>query len=61
MALVLGLIVILMGLGIAGTVIEMSKIGDIHNLDYERLKPVAKFYSIKQYEPVVIQRKKPWA
>lgn len=51
----------LIALGIVGTVIELTHLGDIPNLDYKRLAPVAKFVSIKQYEPILIQRKKPWA
>ena len=51
----------LMALGIAGTVIELTHIGDVPNLDYKRLEPVAKFVSIKQYEPILVQRKRPWA
>lgn len=37
----------LMGLGVAGTIIELTHIGDVSNLDYKRLDPAAKFVSIK--------------
>jgi hypothetical protein len=51
----------LMGLGVAGTIVELTHIGDQPNLDYSRLAPASKFVSIKQYEPILIQRKKAWA
>jgi hypothetical protein len=52
---------VLLILGITGTVIELSHIGDIPDLDYARLNPAARFKTIKQYEPLLLQRKKPWA
>lgn len=52
---------LLIFLGIAGTVIELSHLGDIPDLDYKRLGPVQRFKTIRQYEPILIQRKKPWA
>ncbi len=58
MSVVLVFIVIMMVLGIAGTCIELNKIGDVPDLDYKRLNPAAKFVSIAQYEPIVMQRKK---
>ncbi len=48
-------------LGIVGTIIELTKWGDISNIDYKRFTPVQGFKSIKQYEPILLQRKKPWA
>ena len=54
-------IIILMVLGIAGTVIEVTRIGDIEDLDYKKLDPIAQFKSIKQYEQLAFQRKKKWA
>lgn len=61
MSLVIAFIIIMMVLGIAGTCIELYKVGDVPNIDYERLKATSKFVSIAQYEPVLMQRKKPWA
>jgi hypothetical protein len=46
MSLVIAFIIIMMVLGIAGTCIELYKIGDIPDLDYARLNPAAKFVSI---------------
>jgi len=43
-----------MALGVAGTILELTKIGDIPDLDYERLEPVAKFVNIRQYEQVLL-------
>ena len=37
MTVVVASIIIMMVLGIAGTVIELNKIGDIPDLDYKRL------------------------
>jgi len=51
----------LLGLGVVGTIIELTHIGDIPDLDYKRLEPAARFKTIKQYEPLLIQRKRPWA
>lgn len=48
-------------LGLAGTVIELTKIGDIPSLNYKALNEVATFRSTSQYEAVLLQRKKPWA
>jgi hypothetical protein len=61
MSVVLAFIIIMMILGIAGTCIELNKFGDVPDLDYKRLNPAAKFVSIAQYEPIVLQRKKQWA
>ena len=61
LSIVLAAIIILMVLGIAGTIVELTRIGDKPNLDYKRLDPVSKFVSIKQYEQVALKRKKPWA
>jgi hypothetical protein len=61
LALVLAFIIIMMVLGISGTIIELTKVGDVPDLDYKRLSPASKFVSIKQYEPIVLQRKKGWA
>jgi len=61
LALVLGFLIIMMILGISGTIIELTKVGDVPELDYKRLSPTSKFVSIKQYEPIVLQRKKGWA
>ena len=61
LSLVLGAILIMMTLGIAGTVIELTRIGDVAGLDYKRLDPVSKFVSIKQYDQIALKRKKPWA
>lgn len=47
LSIVLVAIIILMVLGIAGTCIELTKIGDIDDLNYKRLEPVAQFVSIK--------------
>ena len=61
MSVVLAFIIIMMILGIAGTCIELNKFGDVPDLDYKKLNPAAKFVSIAQYEPIVLQRKKQWA
>ena len=45
-------------LGIFGAVVELTKIGDIPNLDYRR---VNKLKAKDVYEPLTMQRKKPWA
>jgi hypothetical protein len=50
LSLVVGAIIIMMTLGVAGTVIELTRIGDVAGLDYKRLKQVSKFVSIKQYD-----------
>ena len=51
---VIAFIAVMMVLGIAGTIIELNKIGDVPDLDYERLNSAAKFVSIAQYEPILI-------
>jgi hypothetical protein len=51
----------MVGLGIAGTVVELTPLGDQGGLDYKRLNPMSKFVTIKQYEPILMQRKKAWA
>ena len=61
LSLVLSAILIMMALGIAGCVIELTTIGDVHGLDYKRLNPVSKFVSIKQYDQIALKRKKSWA
>ena len=48
-------------LGLAGTIVELTKIGDIPSLNYDVLNPAASFKSTSQYEAVLLQRKKPWA
>jgi hypothetical protein len=44
----------LLGLGVLGTIIELTHIGDIPDLDYKRLNPAARFKTIKQYEPLLL-------
>jgi hypothetical protein len=61
LSIVLATIIILMVLGVAGTCIELTRLGDIEDLDYVRLAPASQFVSIKQYEQLALQRKKPWA
>jgi len=56
--LVFGLMIFL---GVVGTIIELSKAGDIPDLNYKKLEPEAKFRSVKDYEPILLQRKKSWA
>ena len=48
-------------LGIAGTILELTKIGDIPSLNYQTLDQAATFRSTSQYDAVLLQRKKPWA
>ena len=45
-------------LGIFGAVVEVTKIGDIPNLDYRR---ISRLKAKDVYEPLTMQRKKPWA
>jgi hypothetical protein len=61
LVLVLILIIAMMVIGCTGTLIELTHIGDIPDLDYKRLVPASKFVSIKQYEPIALSRKKSWA
>ncbi|CDW87686.1 UNKNOWN [Stylonychia lemnae] len=48
-------------LGVVGSIVELSKAGDIADLNYEKLNAAAKFNTVKQYEPILLQRKKAWA
>lgn len=41
-------------LGLAGTVVELTRIGDIPCLNYETLDTVASFKSTSQYEAVLL-------
>ena len=52
---------IMVSLGIFGSVVELSKIGDVSDLDYPKLEKAARFETVKQHEPILLQRKKPWA
>ena len=61
MNLLIIILVAFVGLGIAGTVIELTKIGDIPSLNYETLNTVSTFKSSYSYDAVLLQRKKPWA
>lgn len=54
-------LIVLISLGAIGTLIELTRIGDLDDLDYKRLDPAAKFVTIRQYQPILLQRKKPWA
>jgi len=38
---------IMVSLGIFGSVVELSKVGDVPNLDYPRLERAAKFETVK--------------
>ena len=57
----LAFMLIMVLLSVTATIIELTRIGDLKGIDYKRLDPVAKFVNIKQYEPILMQRKKPWA
>lgn len=61
MIVVLMFVAVMILVSVAGTIVELTKIGDKKGLDYKRLNPVAKFQSIKQYEPIAFQRKTAWA
>lgn len=49
--LVFGIMIIL---GVIGTIIEITKAGDIPDLNYEKLNTAAKFNTVQQYEPLLI-------
>jgi|LauGreDrversion4_2_1035121.scaffolds.fasta_scaffold698801_2 hypothetical protein len=40
-------LIVMILIGLAATIIEMTRIGDIPNLDYKRFDPVAKFVTIR--------------
>lgn len=40
-------ILVMMTLGVVGTILELTRLGDISNLDYKRLDKMSRFESIK--------------
>lgn len=39
--------VLLIGAGIVGSIVELTKVGDIPDLNYEKLDNAAKFHTVK--------------
>lgn len=56
-----GVVGTLLLVAVAGTVVELTKIGNDPDFDPEILKRASEFRTTKQYETVSLQKKLPWA
>ena len=50
----IGILLLVVSLGTIGTIIELTKLGDVPSINYQRLNEEAKFKNVDQYDAILL-------